>query len=81
MELTILNAIPEDGRKINTIQLTEIVYANRQRPFKARQSVLDGANNLIEKSDMNQEEWEIFRSAQAGQQPIYFWRGPRKIRA
>lgn len=78
MEIRVLNSIPEDGTKINTLEITEIVYAGRRAPFRARQSVLDCTRSLIEKSDLNQESWEIFRSTHLGAQPIYFWREPRK---
>ncbi len=81
MELRVLNAIPTDGRKINTLELTEIVYTGRTPPFRARQSVLDCTRSLIEKSDLNQETWEIFRSAHSGAQPIYFWRETRRTKA
>ena len=81
MELRVLEAIPEDGCKINTLELTEIAYKGRTPPFRARQSVLDCTRSLIEKSDLNQETWEIFRSAHSGAQPIYFWREPRRTKS
>jgi hypothetical protein len=76
MEKEILKAIPEDGRMINIYELIDIVYAN-QKPRFARQSILTSVNSLIDKSDENQEIWEIFKSKSRGSQPSYFWRRPR----
>jgi hypothetical protein len=39
---------------------------------------LDTTNKLIAKSDLNEEEWEIFKSKQKGAQPVYFWIEQRK---
>jgi hypothetical protein len=75
LEKRILDEIPIDGRRINTIELTGKVYEAGKTPRFARQSVLHTANVLIEKSDQNNEPWEIFKS---GGKPAYFWRKPRK---
>lgn len=78
LEQRILEAIPIDGRKINTIEITNKVYQPGEAPVNARQTVLGSANKLIFKSDENEEPWEIFKSTPTGSQPVYFWREPRK---
>jgi hypothetical protein len=70
LELKILEAIPKDGRRISTIELAGKVYEPGKSPRYARQSVLHTANYLIQKSDDNNEPWEIFKS---GSKPICFW--------
>jgi hypothetical protein len=77
MEKKILEAIPEWPTMINTLELVDIVY-NGKEPRNARQSILTAANSLIEKSDENMEEWEIFKSKPRGSQPSYFWRKVRE---
>jgi hypothetical protein len=71
LENKILDAIPKDGRYINTLDLVDIVYKNP--PRNARQSILTAVNSLIKKSDENMEPWEIFKSMPRGSQPSYFW--------
>jgi hypothetical protein len=78
LETRILELIPEDGSKINTIELTNKVYKPGEAPLNARQTVLWSLNRLIFKSDENEEPWEIFKSKRKGSQPAYFWREPRK---
>jgi len=78
MERKILNAIPEDGSKINTLEIVSKVYPIGGAPRNARQSVLDSANKLIQKSDDNDEDWELFKSKARGSQPIFFWREKRR---
>jgi|HubBroStandDraft_5_1064220.scaffolds.fasta_scaffold12490_2 hypothetical protein len=78
LEQRILELIPEDGRKINTIELTGMVYKPGEAPINARQTVLHSVNRLIFKSDENEEPWEIFKSTPRGSQPVYFWREERK---
>jgi hypothetical protein len=77
MEKKILDVIPSDGRKINTLQLVDLIYDNKI-PRYARESVLTCANALMRKSDENNEPWEIFKSKPRGPQPIYWWREQRK---
>jgi hypothetical protein len=77
LEQRILDHIPEDGRRINTIELTGVVYKPGEAPFNARQTILHGANRLILKSDENEEDWEIHKSKPRGAQPVYFWREER----
>jgi hypothetical protein len=79
LERRILELIPEDGTKINTMELTSKVYKPGEAPFSARQTVLHSANKLILKSDENNEPWEIFKSKPRGSQSVYFWKEPRKI--
>ena len=79
MERKILSFIPENGEKISTLDLVAKVYEGEQ-PRNARQSILDCANKLIDKSDDNEEDWEIFKSKPRGSQPSYFWR-EKRIRA
>lgn len=76
MELKILEAIPENGTMINIYELIELVYKD-QKPRWARQSILTSVNSLIEKSDDNEEPWELFKSKPRGSQSSYFWRKPR----
>lgn len=78
-ELRLLSHIPTDGRKISTTELTGKVYPPGQTPRFARQSVMVGLNSLIDKSDENQETWEICKSKHRGAQPSYFWRIPREM--
>lgn len=78
LETKILNAIPEDGMKVSTLDLVALVYVDDARPRAARQSVLDAACKLIEKVDVNEERFEIFRSKARGPIPIWFWKEPRK---
>lgn|SRR5665213_1832497 len=78
LEQRILERIPENGRKINTIELTNVVYKPGEAPFNARQTILHGANRLIRKSDENEEKWEIHKSKHRGSQSVYFWREPRE---
>jgi hypothetical protein len=78
LEQSILDLIPEDGRKINTLEITGRVYKPGEAPINARQSVLHATNKLIMKSDENEEPWEIFKSRPRGSQPVYFWREVRK---
>lgn len=77
LQTKILNAIPDDGKKISTLQLVDIVYDIP--PLTARQSVLDSTMKLIRKVDLNKEEFEIFFSNSRGPQPIFFWKEPRKV--
>jgi hypothetical protein len=77
MEIEILKAIPEDGRMINIYELIDIVYKGDEPRFP-RQSILTCANSLINKSDENNEPWEIFKSKPRGSQPSYFWRKKRE---
>lgn len=79
LEWRILNAIPDDGTKISTVDLTLLVYVE-ETPHNGRQSVLDSANKLVRKVDLNQEAFEIFRSKARGSMPIYFWKEPRRKR-
>jgi hypothetical protein len=74
LEQRILEAIPEDGSHINTLELVGRVYDAGEAPRNARQSILHTANCLIAKSDDNEEDWEIFKSTS---KPAYFWRKPR----
>jgi hypothetical protein len=78
LEARILELIPEDGRKINTIELTNLVYKPGEAPINARQTVLHSVNRLIYKSDENEEPWEIFKSTPRGAHALYFWREERK---
>jgi hypothetical protein len=80
MEKKILGYIPEYPTMITTLDLVELVYADEDfhRPRNARQSILTAANSLIEKSDENMEEFEIFKSKPRGSQPSYFWRKVRE---
>lgn len=80
LELKILENIPENGQRINTLELVNRCYFRNWIPRTARQSILDTANNLISKSDENNEDWEIFRSKARGNQPIQFWKETRKRR-
>jgi hypothetical protein len=75
MEQRILDIIPKDGSYINTLELAGKVYSPGQAPRYPRQSVLHIANCLIQKSDENEEPWEIFKS---DSKPAYFWRAERK---
>lgn len=77
LEQKILENIPEDGRRVSTIDLVHNVYPPGEAPRNARESILGGANSLIEKSDENQEPWELFKGKQRGNQPVYFWREVR----
>lgn len=77
LEKKILDAIPEDGSHINTLELMGKVYGPGEAPRFARQSILHTTNQLIAKSDENEEEWEIFKSSS---KPAYFWRKPREVR-
>jgi hypothetical protein len=77
MEQRILNAIPEDGTAINTLQLVDKVY-NSKEPRYARESILTCANALMKKADEYNEPWEIFKSKPRGPQPIFWWREKRK---
>jgi hypothetical protein len=72
LELRILSVIPKDGRKINTVEITNIVYKTNKRPRYARQSVLIAVNSLIEKSDEKKEKWEIIKSKPSSGRPVYF---------
>jgi|GEM_PF-4225377 len=74
LEQRILESIPVDGSHINTLEIMGRVYAPGEAPRNARQSVLHTINQLIAKSDENEEEWEIFKSVS---KPAYFWRKPR----
>jgi hypothetical protein len=76
LEQKILDAIPEDGSHINTMELVGKVYNPGEAPRFARQSILHTANSLISKSDDNKEPWEIFKS---NTKPSYFWRKPREV--
>jgi hypothetical protein len=78
LEQSVLDLIPEDGRKINTLEITGQIYQPGKAPINARQTVLNAANKLIFKSDENEEPWEIFKSRPRGSQPVYFWREARK---
>ena len=78
LEQRILDLIPKDGRKINTMELTNLVYNPGEAPVFARQAILHTANKLIFKSDENEEPWEIFKSRSKGGQPVYFWIKERK---
>jgi hypothetical protein len=78
MELKILEAIPEDGRKVTTLELVDKVYEINALPRYARESVLTCANALMTKADEYEEPWEIFKSRPRGPQPIYWWREKRK---
>jgi hypothetical protein len=80
LEQRILDYIPEDGSKINTIELTNRVYKPGEAPMSARQTILHSANKLILKSDENEEPWEIFKSPPHGSQSVYFWREKRQKR-
>jgi hypothetical protein len=73
LEQRILDLLPKDGTKINTLELTGMVYRPGEAPLNARQTVMHGANKLILKSDENEEPWEIFKSSSKGAQPAYFW--------
>jgi hypothetical protein len=77
MEQRILEAIPKDGSYISTLELAGRIYDQGETPRFARQSVLHTANQLIQKSDENEEPWEIFKS---DSKPAYFWRKPREPR-
>lgn len=77
LETKILNAIPDDGVMVSTLDLVAIAYEG-EAPLTARQSVLDAATKLIRKIDYNLEEYEIMRSQPCGPQPIYFWKVPRR---
>lgn len=79
MERKILDAIPEDGRKISTLELVDIVYNLHKTPRYARESILTCANALLKKADEYQEPWEIFKSRPRGPQPIYWWREVRQV--
>jgi hypothetical protein len=81
MELRILEAIPKDGRRINTLELVDKVYSEEEHPRYARESILTCANALLQKSDEFNEEWEIFKSRPRGPQPIYWWIGLREKEA
>jgi hypothetical protein len=74
LEQRIMDAIPDDGSHINTMELVGRVYGFGATPRFARQSVLHTANSLIDKSDENQEPFEIFKSTS---RPSYFWKKPR----
>lgn len=76
LESKILSAIPDDGTMVNTLDLVASAY-DGEAPLAARQSVLDAANKLIRKVDLNNEVFEIVRSRPNGPQPIYFWKRPR----
>lgn len=78
LEIKILENIPEDGSRISTLELVVKVYDRNKTPRNARNSILDSANNLIQKSDDNNEDWEIFKSKPRGSQPSYFWKEKRK---
>ncbi len=78
LESRLLNAIPNDGTMISTLDLVARAYDN-EVPFSARQSVLDAAGKLIRKVDLNLEPYEIVRSRPCGSQPIYFWKRPRLL--
>jgi hypothetical protein len=80
METRLWEMIPDDGRRISTIELIGLVYPAGEEPRYARQSILDCANALIEKSDENEEPLELFRSQAHGSQPIFFWKKPRELR-
>lgn len=77
MERKLLDAIPDDGTMVNTLDLVRVAYEG-EAPLTARQSVLDAANKLIRKIDWNVEPYEILRSKPCGPQPIYFWKVPRQ---
>jgi hypothetical protein len=71
LEQRVLDAIPEDGSRINTLELAGRIYDFGAAPRYARQSALLAANSLIAKSDENKESWEILRSNSS---PVYFWK-------
>jgi hypothetical protein len=75
LELRILEVIPKDGSHINTLEIAGKAYDYGAAPRFARQSILHSINSLIQKSDENKEEWEIFRSVS---KPIYYWIGLRE---
>jgi hypothetical protein len=74
LEKRILDEIPKDGSRINTVELAGRSYDAGKEPINARQSVLHALNSLIRKSDENEELWELFKS---GGRPAYFWIMPR----
>jgi hypothetical protein len=78
-EQRILEKIPSDGSKISTTEIAGRVYPPGGAPRYARQSVLFTLNSLIDKSDANQEPWEIHKSAHRGAQPSYFWKTERTV--
>jgi hypothetical protein len=80
LEEKINEYIPYDGTKINTIELTALVYKSGEAPLHARGTILHSTNRLILKSDENEEPWEIFKSTHKGSQPVYFWREERVAR-
>jgi hypothetical protein len=77
-ELRILREIPINGEMISTTEIAGRVYPADRTPRYARQSVLGALNSLIDKSDENEEPWEIFKAKRRGSQPSYFWRKPRE---
>ena len=70
LEQRILEVLPKDGSRINTLEIMGRVYDPGEAPRNARQSILHTTNCLISKSDENEEPWEIFKS---NSKPAYFW--------
>ena len=77
LENRVLNAIPLNGEKIDTLALVERVYAADERPRYARQTVLSTIDHLIAKTNDNREAWQILKSAARGCLPVSFWREDR----
>lgn len=54
------------NKQLDTKELVEKLYANRQRPFHADGVVVDGMRSLIKKIDCNGEKFRIERSKPVG---------------
>ena len=57
----------------STVDITEAVYPERERPFNARQSVLGALNSLSKKIRQNREPFAIKKSKRKGPHPVNFW--------
>lgn len=62
--------------KIVTTKLTDLVYANRERPLSARQALVSCLFKLGVKVNANGEAFAVRKSEQCGGRPTSVWLTP-----
>jgi hypothetical protein len=73
-EIKLLNLLPQDGTKINTLELTKKFYSDRQvLPEYARIAIGGLIRALVDKTYDFKRGFRVMRSERQGPKPILIW--------
>lgn len=71
-ETLLLGFLPKGGKPISSIELIEKLYADKEKPLNARQSVASYMTSLMNKVEWNEEPFRIQKAVRSGPYPMEY---------